>query len=55
MLTIAIAAPAPAAYLLITTIDLREGLAALRARHPSTTKLLKALAHALLFLKVLLA
>ena len=44
----------PYAYLVITTLDLKEGLEALRARRPCAAKLLKALAHAVLFLKLLL-
>jgi len=43
------------AYLLITGLDLREGVAALRAKSPCVAKLLKAMAHAVLFLKVLLS
>jgi hypothetical protein len=42
------------AYLLITTLDLKEGLDALRAGRPCIAKLLKALAHAVLFLKLLM-
>lgn len=45
---------APYAYLVITTLDLKEGLDALRARRPCAAKLLKALAHAGPFLKLLL-
>lgn len=47
-------AAAPWAYLLMTAIDLREGIAALRARHPCAAKFLKALAHVVLFAKLLL-
>lgn len=45
---------APYAYLVITTLDLKEGIEALRARRPCMAKLLKAFAHAVLFLKILL-
>ena len=45
---------APAAYLVLTVLDLREGILAWRARNPCAGKLVKAVCHAVLFLKQLL-
>ena len=45
---------APAAYLALTVLDLREGIVAWRARNPCAGKLVKAVCHAVLFLKLLL-
>ncbi|TDG30640.1 hypothetical protein [Paracraurococcus ruber] len=49
-----LAVAAPAAYLLLAGLDLEEVVAALRARRPCWRKLVKAAAHAVLFLKLLL-
>ena len=45
---------APGAYLALTVLDLREGILAWRARRPCAAKLVKAVCHAVLFLKLLL-
>ena len=45
---------APAAYLALGVLDLREGIVAWRGRNPCAAKLLKAVCHAVLFLKQLL-
>lgn len=44
----------PCAYLLITSLNLAEGIAAHRNRKPCAVRFLKALAHAILFLKLLM-
>ena len=44
-----LAVVAPYAYLVITALDLKDGIEALRARQPCVAKLLKAFAHAVLF------